>query len=241
MLQPMQLALGLRMLKIKVDQSSLLEATAIGESKERERAKPEVIYFANLQVFSPSMYRTRRRRPHCSPSRRPHLSRLLLSHVRRLPLPFSPDVVSQPGALFSYLQLCRVVFISVILASPSSDQNRNFVYFLNSASAEIFANLALCPFEAIKKAHEDSTVDFFYFWIKTFHVRGVPSYTGYAAGSVGSLISDPADNIVFALYNRKADSLMLAIRKIGFANLFTRSLRIRFLLFGPSITLQLFF
>ncbi|MED6199186.1 hypothetical protein PIB30_073545 [Stylosanthes scabra] len=64
---------------------------------------------------------------------------------------------------------------------------------------------------------------------------------GYAAGSVGSLISNPADNIVSAIYNRKADSFMLAIEKIGFANLFTRSLPIRLLLVGPSITLQWFF
>jgi solute carrier family 25 phosphate transporter 3 len=35
--------------------------------------------------------------------------------------------------------------------------------------------------------------------------------------------------------------LWQAIRKIGLANLFTRSLPIRMLLVGPSITLQWFF
>lgn len=38
---------------------------------------------------------------------------------------------------------------------------------------------------------------------------GVTCLAGYAAGSVGSLISNPADNIVAFLYNRKADSLKL--------------------------------
>lgn len=38
---------------------------------------------------------------------------------------------------------------------------------------------------------------------------GVTCLAGYAAGSVGSLISNPADNIVSSLYNKKADSLIL--------------------------------
>ena len=32
---------------------------------------------------------------------------------------------------------------------------------------------------------------------------------GYAAGSIGSLISNPADNVVSSLYNKKVDSLIL--------------------------------
>ena len=38
---------------------------------------------------------------------------------------------------------------------------------------------------------------------------GVTCLAGYAAGSVGSIISNPADNIVASLYNRKASSLTL--------------------------------
>lgn len=38
---------------------------------------------------------------------------------------------------------------------------------------------------------------------------GVTCIAGYAAGSFGSFISNPADNIVAYLYNKKADSLML--------------------------------
>ena len=38
---------------------------------------------------------------------------------------------------------------------------------------------------------------------------GVTCLAVYAAGSVGSLISNPADNIVSSLYNKKADNLIL--------------------------------
>lgn len=38
---------------------------------------------------------------------------------------------------------------------------------------------------------------------------GVTCLAGYTAGSIGSFISNPADNIVASLYNRKADSLAL--------------------------------
>lgn len=44
-----------------------------------------------------------------------------------------------------------------------------------------------------------------------FQQLGVTSLAGCAAGSVASLITNPADNIVASLYNRKADSLMLVI------------------------------
>lgn len=45
---------------------------------------------------------------------------------------------------------------------------------------------------------------------------GVTCLAGYAAGSVGSFISNPADNIVASLYNRKADSLVLVFVSLHF-------------------------
>jgi len=39
----------------------------------------------------------------------------------------------------------------------------------------------------------------------------VTCLAGYASGSIGSFISNPADNIVASLYNTKADSLMLVL------------------------------
>ncbi|XP_057759316.1 mitochondrial phosphate carrier protein 1, mitochondrial [Arachis stenosperma] len=198
---------------------------------------------------------------------------------------------AQGGCRFGLYEYFKGVYSNVFL-----DQNRNFVYFLSSASAEMFANLALCPFEAVKVrvqaqpcfakglhdgfpklyaaegtrgfyrglfpllgrnlpfsmvmfATFEHSVDFLYRNVAKRRKEdcsiaqqlGVTCIAGYAAGSVGSFISNPADNIVSSLYNRKADSFMLAIRKIGFANLFTRSLPIRLLLVGPSITLQWFF
>lgn len=98
---------------------------------------------------------------------------------------------------------------------------------------------------------------------------GVTCLAGYAAGSVGSFISNPADNIVASMYSKNTDSLILvrmlnhmpftillkqfrywielcllaeqAIKKIGLLNLFTRSLSIRILLVGPVVTLQWLF
>jgi solute carrier family 25 (mitochondrial phosphate transporter), member 3 len=40
---------------------------------------------------------------------------------------------------------------------------------------------------------------------------GVTCLAGYAAGSFGSIISNPADNIVASVYNKKANSLQHVI------------------------------
>ncbi|KAK3005301.1 hypothetical protein RJ639_016911, partial [Escallonia herrerae] len=70
---------------------------------------------------------------------------------------------------------------------------------------------------------------------------GVTCLAGYAAGAVGTIVSNPADNIVSSLYNRKADTVLQAAKNIGLVNLFTRSLPIRIMLVGPVVTLQWFF
>ncbi|KAK7269626.1 hypothetical protein RIF29_22359 [Crotalaria pallida] len=132
------------------------------------------------------------------------------------------------------------------------------------ASAEVFANVALCPFEAIKVKVQDQpcyakglfdgfpklyasegihgfyrglvpllgrnipfsmvmfstfehSVDFLYRNVvkrkkedcSKVQQLGVTCLAGYAAGSVGSFVSNPTDNVVAALYNKKADSLVL--------------------------------
>ncbi|CAB4291034.1 unnamed protein product [Prunus armeniaca] len=70
---------------------------------------------------------------------------------------------------------------------------------------------------------------------------GVTCLAAYAAGAVGTVISNPADNIVSSLYNKKADNVMQAVKNIGLVNLFTRSLPVRITLVGPVVTLQWFF
>lgn len=37
---------------------------------------------------------------------------------------------------------------------------------------------------------------------------GVTCLAGYTAGAIGTLVSNPADNIVSSLYNKKADSVV---------------------------------
>ncbi|KAK9989975.1 hypothetical protein SO802_024960 [Lithocarpus litseifolius] len=197
----------------------------------------------------------------------------------------------QGGCRFGLYEYFKRLYSDIFV-----DHNRSFIFFLSSASAEVFANIALCPFEAIKVRVQaqphfakgladgfpklyasegihgfyrgliplwgrnlpfsmvmfstfEHSVDFLY--RKVVQKRkedcskgqqlGVTCLAGYAAGSVGSLISNPADNIVSSLYNKKADSLILVVKKIGLVNLFTRSLPIRIMLVGPAITLQWLF
>ncbi|XP_034689975.1 mitochondrial phosphate carrier protein 1, mitochondrial-like [Vitis riparia] len=194
----------------------------------------------------------------------------------------------QGGFRFGLYEYFKKLYSDVLV-----DHNRSFIFFASSASAEVLANVALCPFEAVKVRVQaqphfakglldgfpklyaseglygfyrglvplwgrnlpfsmimfstfEHSVDFLY--RNVIHRRkedcsrvqqlGVTCLAGCAAGSVASLITNPADNIVASLYNRKADSLLLAVKKIGLMNLFTRSLPIRIILVGPVVTLQ---
>ncbi|KAJ0098260.1 hypothetical protein Patl1_29316 [Pistacia atlantica] len=167
----------------------------------------------------------------------------------------------QGGCRFGLYEYFKTLYSNIL-----GDCNRSFVFFVSSASAEVFANLALCPFEAIKvrvqaqphfakgladgfpKLYASEGVFGFYRWLvplwgrnlpfsmvmfSTFEhsvdflygnvIRktkaecsktqqlGVTCLAGYAAGAVGSFISNPADNIVSSLYNKKADSLLLVL------------------------------
>ncbi|KAE8008909.1 hypothetical protein FH972_005376 [Carpinus fangiana] len=175
------------------------------------------------------------------------------------------------------------------------DRNKSFIFFLSSASAQVFADVALCPFEAVKvrvqtqpsfakglvdgfpKLYKTEGLAGFYkglfplwgrnlpfsmimfstfehsvdlLYQKVIQSRkedcsraqqlGVTCLAGYTAGAVGTVISNPADNIVSCLYNKQADNVMQAVKKIGIVNLFTRSLPIRITLVGPAVTLQWF-
>ncbi|KAK3013738.1 hypothetical protein RJ639_010030 [Escallonia herrerae] len=155
-------------------------------------------------------------------------------------------------------------YLKKVYSNALVDQNKSFIFFISSASAEIIANVALCPFGAVKVRVQvqpqfaKGLSDGFPKLYASEGLRGnvikrrkeecsrpqqlgVTCLAGYAAGSVGSIISNPADNIVASLCNRKADSLKMAVKKIGIAKLFTRSLPIRILLVGPVVTLQWLF
>ncbi|XP_011092926.1 mitochondrial phosphate carrier protein 1, mitochondrial [Sesamum indicum] len=187
-------------------------------------------------------------------------------------------------------------YFKKIYGDQLEDQSKGVIFFLSSASAQIFADVALCPFEAVKvrvqtqssfakglvdgfpKLYANEGLYGFYkgllpLWgrnlpfsmvmFTTFEHSvemmyrkiiqrkredcskaqqlGVTCLAGYAAGAVGSVISNPADNIVSSLYNKKAATVMQAVKNIGLANLFTRSLPVRIAIVGPVVTLQWFF
>lgn len=174
-------------------------------------------------------------------------------------------------------------------------QYKTLIYLAGSASAQIIADIALCPFEAVKVKVQtqpgfakglldgfprlysaggmhgvykgllplwsrnlpfsmimfssfENSVDFLYRRILQMQKSdcskgtqlGVTCIAGYMAGTIGTLVSNPADNVVSSLYNNRAQSLLQAIRSIGFPGLLIRSLPVRIMLVGPLITMQWF-
>ncbi|XP_060188765.1 mitochondrial phosphate carrier protein 1, mitochondrial-like isoform X2 [Lycium barbarum] len=166
----------------------------------------------------------------------------------------------QGACRFGLYEYFKKVYSNILV-----DQNKSLVFLASSASAELIANVALCPFEAIKvrvqaqphfaKGLSDGfpriyasegfhglyrglipllgrNIPFSIVMFSTFeHTVNllykkliqkrredcskaqqltITCLAGYAAGSVGSIISNPADNIVASLNNKKASSLKLA-------------------------------
>ncbi|PSS31555.1 Mitochondrial phosphate carrier protein like [Actinidia chinensis var. chinensis] len=197
----------------------------------------------------------------------------------------------QGGFKFGFYEFFKKLYSDVLV-----DHSRSAIFFVSSASAQVFADVALCPFEAVKvrvqtqpnfakgladgfpKLYAFEGLSGFYkglfpLWgrnlpfsmimFPTFEHSmdliyhniiqrrkedcsraqqlGVTCLAGCAAGAVGTIISNPADNIVSSLYNKKADNVLQAVKNIGLVNLFTRSLPIRITLVGPVVTLQWFF
>ncbi|EFJ11197.1 hypothetical protein SELMODRAFT_158911 [Selaginella moellendorffii] len=61
----------------------------------------------------------------------------------------------------------------------------------------------------------------------------------YISGITGTVVSNPADNVISSLYN-KGGTVVQAIKRIGLVGLFTRSLPLRIALVGPVVTMQWF-
>ncbi|XP_074275565.1 mitochondrial phosphate carrier protein 1, mitochondrial-like [Silene latifolia] len=196
----------------------------------------------------------------------------------------------QGGFRFGLYEYFKKLYSDVL-----ATQNKSTIYFLSGASAQVFADVALCPFESIKvrvqtqtnfargladgfpKVYRTEGFSGFYkglfpLWCRnlpysmvmftTFEYSadliyrniiqrekenctrlqqlGVTCLAGYSAGAVGTVISNPADVIVSSLYNKKADSVIQAVKKIGVLKLFTRSLPVRIAVVGPVVTIQWF-
>ncbi|GAB2291657.1 Mitochondrial phosphate carrier protein 1, mitochondrial [Dionaea muscipula] len=197
----------------------------------------------------------------------------------------------QGGFRFGFYEYFKKLYSDVLV-----DHSRSSIFFVSSASAQVFADVALCPFEAIKvrvqtqpnfakgladgfpKLYRSEGLAGFYKGLLPLWGRNLPfamimfsafehsvdliyhnivqrrkeectraqqlavtCLAGYVSGAIGTVVSNPADNIVSSLYNKKADTILQAVKKIGFINLFTRSLPVRIALVGPVITLQWFF
>ncbi|KAL4616534.1 hypothetical protein ACB092_07G205700 [Castanea dentata] len=198
----------------------------------------------------------------------------------------------QGGCKFGLYEYFKKFYSDVFI----DDGNKSFIFFLSSASAQVFADVALSPFEAVKirvqtqpsfakglvdgfpKLYATEGLAGFYKGLFPLWGRNIPfsmimfstfehtveliyhniiqrrkedcsraqqlsvtCLAGYTAGAVGTVISNPADNIVASLYNKQAENVLQAVKKIGLVNLFTRSLPVRFLLVGPVVTSQWFF
>ncbi|KAJ7978706.1 Mitochondrial phosphate carrier protein like [Quillaja saponaria] len=194
----------------------------------------------------------------------------------------------QGGFKFGLYEYFKKLYSDVFV-----DYNRTSIFFLSSSSAQIFADVALCPFEAVKVRLQtqpnfakgladgipklylneglsgfcrgllplwgrnlpysmimfstfEHSVDLIYHNIMQKRKEecsraqqlGVTCLAGYTAGAVGTVISNPADNIVATIYNKNAQSVLQAVKNIGLVNLFTRSLPIRITLVGPVVSLQ---
>ncbi|XP_008804636.2 mitochondrial phosphate carrier protein 1, mitochondrial [Phoenix dactylifera] len=197
----------------------------------------------------------------------------------------------QGGCKFGLYEYFKKMYSDVLVG-----YNRSIIFFISSASAQVVADVALCPFEAVKVRVQtqpkfakglidgfprvfaseglsgfyrgllplwgrnlpfsilmfssfEHTVDILYHNViqkkredcSRAQQLGVTCIAGYTSGAIGTIVSNPADNIVASLYNKKANSVLQAVKSIGFPNLFTRSLPIRFTLVGPVITMQWFF
>ncbi|XP_010935345.1 mitochondrial phosphate carrier protein 1, mitochondrial [Elaeis guineensis] len=197
----------------------------------------------------------------------------------------------QGGCKFGLYEYFKKMYSDILVG-----YNRSIIFFISSASAQVIADVALCPFEAVKVRVQaqpkfakglidgfprlfaseglsgfyrgllplwgrnlpfsilmfssfEHTVDILYRNViqkkredcSRAQQLGVTCIAGYTSGAIGTLVSNPADNIVASLYNKKATSVLQAVKSIGVLNLFTRSLPIRFTLVGPVITMQWFF
>ncbi|KAF3682186.1 Mitochondrial phosphate carrier protein 3, mitochondrial [Capsicum annuum] len=117
------------------------------------------------------------------------------------------------------------------LAGPeNAAKYKTLIFLAGSASAEVIADVALCPFEAVKVRVQTRpgfargcTSGLFLSGDVRFHL-GVSFGGGYLAGILCAIVSHPADNLVSFLNNAKGATVDDAVNKLGIMRLCIRGL-----------------
>ncbi|KAK8587506.1 hypothetical protein V6N12_021994 [Hibiscus sabdariffa] len=146
------------------------------------------------------------------------------------------------------------------LAGPEcASKYKTLIYLAGSASAEVIADVALCPMEAVKvrvqtqpgfaRGLSDGLPKFLKaegfgglfkglvpLWGRQIPLNhcnlGVSFAGGYIAGVFCAIVSHPADNLVSFLNNAKGATVGDAVKKMGLWGLFTRGLPLRIVMIG---------
>ncbi|PHT46639.1 Mitochondrial phosphate carrier protein 3, mitochondrial [Capsicum baccatum] len=131
------------------------------------------------------------------------------------------------------------------LADPeNAAKYKTLIFLAGSASAEVIADVALCPFEAVKvriqtlpgfaRGLSDGLPKFF----RAEEAAGL--YKGFVplcgrqipSGILCAIVSHPADNLISFLNNAKGATVGDAVNKLGVMGLCTRGLPIRIVMIG---------
>ncbi|KAL0348554.1 UNVERIFIED_CONTAM: Mitochondrial phosphate carrier protein 1, mitochondrial [Sesamum angustifolium] len=174
----------------------------------------------------------------------------------------------QGGCRFGLYEYFKKIYGDLLV-----DQSKGVIFFLSSASAQIFADVALCPFEAVKvrvqtqssfakglvdgfpKLYANEGLYGFYKGLLPLWGRNLPfsmvmftTFEHSVEMMYRKIIQKKREDCsksqqlgVTCLAGYAAGAVGSAVKNIGLANLFTRSLPVRIAIVGPVVTLQWFF
>nr|XP_010916595.1 mitochondrial phosphate carrier protein 3, mitochondrial isoform X2 [Elaeis guineensis] len=168
---------------------------------------------------------------------------------------------AQGACKFGFYEFFKKYY-SDIAGPEYAAKYKTLIYLAGSASAEVIADVALCPMEAVKVRVQTQPgfarglLDGFPKLVKSEGALGlykglVPLWGrqipyqcskplqlgvsfagGYIAGVFCAVVSHPADNLVSFLNNAKGATVGDAIKKLGLWGLFTRGLPLRIVMIG---------
>ncbi|KAH9791653.1 mitochondrial phosphate transporter [Citrus sinensis] len=162
---------------------------------------------------------------------------------------------AQGACKFGFYEFFKKYY-SDIAGPEYAAKYKTLIYLAGSASAEFIADVALCPFEAVKvrvqtqpgfaRGLGDGLPKFVksegalgYHAVPTPKDQcskplqlGISFAGGYVAGVFCAIVSHPADNLVSFLNNAKGATVGDAVKKLGLWGLFTRGLPLRIVMIG---------